>query len=185
MALSKIASAAIQDASVAAGDLASGAAKDNFGAGAVLQVVQIVKTDTWSISSTPAFTDVTGMAATITPSSASSKILVLLDAAVGASGGNLWSGRMTRNGTVIYAGAASGSNAQGTFRSTNNQTHQVARQTAVFLDTPGTTAAVTYKLQLNSEPGSYTTYLNRSDTLLNDARSPMVASSITLMEIAG
>lgn len=50
-----------------------------LGAGAVLQVVQTVKTDTFSTTSPAetAFVDVTGFSVTITPSATSSKILIL------------------------------------------------------------------------------------------------------------
>ena len=46
-------------------------------AGSVLQVVQDVKLDTFTTSST-SFTDVTGLSVDITPSSTSSKVLVLV-----------------------------------------------------------------------------------------------------------
>ena len=44
-------------------------------AGNIIQVVQAVKTDTFTTSST-SFVDITGLSVTITPSSSSSKILV-------------------------------------------------------------------------------------------------------------
>ena len=71
----------ITDASIVAADLADGAitsAKLASGVGGkVLQVVSTVKTDTFTTSS-GTFTDLTGMSVSITPSSASNKVLILL-----------------------------------------------------------------------------------------------------------
>ena len=63
---------------VPVGGLSSGAN------GGIIQVVQSVKTDTFSTSSS-SFTDITGLSATITPSSNSNKILVILDLMVAVS----------------------------------------------------------------------------------------------------
>ena len=54
--------------------------------GKVLNVVTVAKTDTFASSTAGSFTDITGMSATITPSSTSSKILVLLN--INSDGGN-------------------------------------------------------------------------------------------------
>jgi hypothetical protein len=62
MALSKIASAGIQDASVAAADLASGAARTNFGAGAVLQATKATSNTLTLNTGTP--TDVVSLSIT-------------------------------------------------------------------------------------------------------------------------
>ena len=55
----------------------------NSGKGKVLQVVQSVKTDTSSTTSTSAV-DISGLSASITPSSASNKILILVQ--IGTAG---------------------------------------------------------------------------------------------------
>lgn len=63
-------------------DVASrGITKGSMPAGSALQVVQITKTDTFSTSSTT-MTDITGLSVSITPSSASNKILVFMNASV-------------------------------------------------------------------------------------------------------
>jgi hypothetical protein len=56
--------------------------------GKVLQVVQTTKTDTFTTTST-SFTDVTGLSVSITPSSASSKILIFSEI--------IWLVRITHN----------------------------------------------------------------------------------------
>ena len=67
----------LPDASITSDDIAAGAvtaAKIGY-AGAILQVKQIYKQDTFTTTST-SFTDVTGLSLAITPSSASNYILV-------------------------------------------------------------------------------------------------------------
>ena len=53
-------------------------------AGSILQVVHVTKTDHFSTTST-SFTDVTGMAASITPTSASSDIIIRFDVQLGGT----------------------------------------------------------------------------------------------------
>ena len=54
------------------------------GPGAILQVVHVTKTDHFTTTSTT-FTDVTGMAASITPTSANSEIIVRFDLQLGGT----------------------------------------------------------------------------------------------------
>ena len=74
--------------------------------GAVLQVVSATKTDTFSMSSSD-YVDVTGLSVSITPTSATNKVLIMvhlhLDSTVGGYT-NPW--RMMRNSTPIHVGDA-------------------------------------------------------------------------------
>jgi len=79
MPLTKIQSLGITDGTIVNADINASAAIAGTkltGVGKVLQVVQTFKADSFSSSST-SFTDVTGLSVSITPSSASNKILVL------------------------------------------------------------------------------------------------------------
>ena len=154
----------------------------NAPSGSVIQIVQTVKTDTWS-STSSSFTDITGLSVTITPSSSSSKILVLGQLVFGQAGGNLWSARLLRNGTLINAGDASGSAAQGLVNATYSGVHNEQSVPITFLDSPATTSAVTYKIQAASESG-YNVWLNRADGNLNDNRQARTSSNLVVMEIA-
>ena len=150
--------------------------------GAVLQVVQTVKTDSFSTSSsTPV--DITGMSATITPNFSTSKILVLCQV---STGGDDRTPRvnLVRNSTTLMQpgslGATIGSDAR------ISQSRHLVAGTIQFLDSPSTTSATTYKLQLfngfSADGG--TVWFNRSG--FQDAGVVQYAtSSITLMEIAG
>ena len=68
--------------------------------GAILQVVSTFKSDTFSTAST-SFVDITGMSATITPTSATSKILVFINLTVGHAASHFSPVNLLRNGTNI------------------------------------------------------------------------------------
>lgn len=156
----------IADASVTATKLASGAARTNFGAGAVLQVIQTVVTTQFSTTSSPSVA--TGLAASITPSSATSKILVIVTAnleAVATSGNCYVNPTLKRNSTQIWDGFAQ----VGNFNSTDIR----GLGGIVYLDNPATTSSTTYELYVSA--GLATT------VRVNGGSG---ASTITLMEIA-
>tara|TARA_R110000796_G_scaffold127406_1_gene242724 strand:- start:428 stop:1396 length:969 start_codon:yes stop_codon:yes gene_type:complete len=148
-----------------------------IGGGKVLQVVSSFNNTFYSSNST-SYTDITNMNVTITPTVSSSKILItfalgLVDDASGSNGG--YSFRMLQGSTAI---------AQGTGGSVNQGTGYIGQETNnadtvmfQFLDSPGTTNALTYKLQFkNTYNGNIR--INRSQDGQNSG-----ASSITAMEI--
>ena len=153
--------------------------------GGVLQVVQTVKTDTFTTTSS-SFVDITGMSVTITPSSTSSKILVtgMLNGSQDV-GANRTYVKLLRGSTAICIGDAAGSRIRGLGGfSSNDSTLASSPLSFSFLDSPATTSATTYKLQIASTAGSGTCFVNRTDTDLDDGQIRM-ASTITVMEIAG
>lgn len=153
-------------------------------AGAVLQVVQTVKTDTFS-SSSASYVDITGLSLSITPSSASSRILLV--AAVSAIEGatNSLYLRYVRNSTAIGVGDAAGSRIPATsgIRYPTSDTGGIGSLTMVFVDSPADTSAITYKIQIGLQGG--TGYVNRSPDDTNTAGRGRYVSTITAMEIAG
>ena len=78
----------------------------NSSVGKILQVVQTTKTDTQSIQS-QTFTDISGMSVTITPTSASSKILVMFSISVATSSYGMIN--LVRGSTDIFKGNSTGS----------------------------------------------------------------------------
>ena len=150
----------------------------------VLQVLQTVKTDTFSTSSST-FADITGMAVSITPSSASNKILVMYTVNVSEDSSQFPIIRILRGATDIASGAVSGSRTSGTSSSWGGgAVNNTNVQTMQFLDSPSTTSATTYKLQVIST-ASQAFYLNKNERD-NDANyEPRLISTITVMEIAG
>ena len=105
------------------------------GTGRIAQVVSAVKTDTFSTTATT-YTDVTGWTATITPTTNTSKILVMYSTTASSTSG-LYSGfNLVRGATTIGAAAASGSRSAanaGNYDSLGGST-----VSNVFLDSPAT-----------------------------------------------
>ena len=152
--------------------------------GMVLQVVSTAKTDTFSTTST-SFTPVTGLTATITPSSASNKILIIVEMSFGQSSTTAFRQmRITGGNSGDYIGDASGSRTRSAFGTRG--LHDVASQEQVtlsYLDSPSTTSSVTYGIDVLTSTG--TLYLNRTSEDTDSATFSRTASSITVMEIAG
>ena len=153
-------------------------------AGSVLQVVQDVKLDTFTTSST-SFTDVTGLSVDITPSSTSSKVLVLVHCPItmGDAGGGF---TLVRDSTEIFRGNAGGSRqrftATGMYGIDESQ-YSGGTGTAVFLDSPSSTSSLTYKVQVKIR--ATTLYVGRTVYDTDNDNASRHPSSITVMEIAG
>jgi hypothetical protein len=189
MPLTKIQSLGITDGTIVAGDIASGAitaAKLASGVGGkVLQVVSATKTDVFSITS-QTFTDVTGLSVSITPSSASNKILIIASLYGGSIGNNAF-GRLMRDSTAICIADANTDNRRASFGNfyhddTYDPIYSSTSQN--FLDSPNTTSATTYKIQVMCH-GTSTLYINYGGATGTDTSRGRNASSITVMEIAG
>jgi hypothetical protein len=176
--------------SVATSQLTGSISASSLPTGSVLQVVSTDYTGTASsTSATPA--DVSGFAATITPSSASNKILVFVSVAFGFANDAYPYVLLKRNGTSISVGAtASGSqinvflSGAGTADagSTVYRFHQASKS---YLDSPSSTSALTYQIQLASPYISSTGYINRVSDSGNASYVQFPTSSITVMEIKG
>ena len=149
--------------------------------GCIVQVVQTVKTDPTS-HDTNTWTDISGMSVSITPTSASSKILVNFHGS--GSTVNLGYIRLLRDSTEIGSGGSAGSRIPVScmfHRSGDSNLMESFGNS--YLDSPNTTSAVTYKLQWRDESG--TIYLNRSVSDTDSAAGIRTSSVITAMEVAG
>ena len=155
-------------------------------AGNILQVVQTVKTDTATTTSTNTFVD-TGLSVSITPSSASNKILVTANLNFSAGDMQNIAWRLVRGSTDLYMGdaASNRTRASGAVRVSTNQDAEHQNCTSIFLDSPNTTSATTYKVQWCRTYSTSTIYMNRaSEDTDNDDRT-RVPSSILVQEVAG
>jgi hypothetical protein len=149
-------------------------------------VVQSVKTDTFSTAS-GTFTNVTGLSVTITPSSATSKVLLIAEVTgyVSDVTSSSYGFRFSGGNTSAYVGDLVGSRPQGAFGqspgahggSRNQYSHVL-----LYLDSPATTSATTYNLQTSAPTG--TVYVNFSQTDDNNNRGWRNASSIIAIEVA-
>lgn len=156
--------------------------------GRVLQVVSTTKTDNFSTTSST-LVDITGLSATITPTSSSSKILVMVAIQVGGENNYYAEFSLLRGSTAIgnYTGGSGGTVGFMGANSVNDYSQYYIETAAnQYLDSPATTSATTYKMQvqsLNQTAGQSTVYVNRTYEVSNSIRATG-SSVITLMEIA-
>jgi hypothetical protein len=141
--------------------------------GSVLQVVPI-KYNTQQSTSSTAYQN-TNMTGSITPSSSSSKILVMFSgvayADVAAAHAVITIFRGNNTGTILDLGGASGMGFGAAYAGGSAVKNNVV---AFVVDSPSTTSSVTYTVAIKRSAGSGTVYLN-----VNSGTSTM-----TLMEIA-
>jgi len=177
---------------VASANHSSTNAELEFGAdasGKILQVKQTVKTDTFSSTTTGSDVDITGLSVSITPTAASSDVLVSYDTNVSMSNAG-YSGNihLKRGSTKIYQGDAEGSRTRSSqFVITRNDTigHLVQEMVhGLFLDSPTYTLGdtLTYKISFNAINSHFTVNKTMYDSNASGvARYP---SSITVMEVS-
>ncbi len=155
----------------------------------VIQVVQTVKSDTFSTSNSGynTFIDITGLSLSITPKFSSSKILLM--ATVQGSGvgwGYLCSLRFVRGSTAVGVGDSRTGFmrvTQGLLRGSqdDNSTWNTHMQ---YLDSPATTSAITYKIQGQVEPtGGFRINRTANDNSGTNYSSQGI-STLTALEIA-
>ena len=163
---------------VAGNVLTAAQMNDLRGAFRVLQVIQVVKDDAFTTSST-SFTDLTGISVAITPSTTSSKILVQVSIPMISCNANtgdaLWF-NLVRNSTNIFQGATVAGKTSLT-TAVGIGSGDVTPLSFTFLDNPNTTSATTYKIQCRSDGNQLQVNRNRGDGLRG-------SSSITVMEIS-
>ena len=184
-------------------DVASrGITRGSMPAGAILQVVHVSKTNTFVgtsvVDNGGYFIDVTGLSATITPSSSTSTILIITDMYMGVTntaGGYNQTYRLKRTigGTATFPilGDVEGGRPRATGRINQYQgagtvQYSMAMMSGTHQDSPATTSAITYQVQLGGYSGGTVVYLNRSETFQAQANDydNVPVSTITLMEIA-
>ena len=148
----------------------------------VVQVKSATKTDTFTTSST-SFVDLTGVSVSITPTSASNKILVLATLSIGNDpASNTPQVQIVRDSTAIGIGDAAGSRTSATNQANSGGTSNAQSLSANFLDSPATTSATTYKIQIRATVANTVT-VNRAFSDTDTASRPRTISTITVMEV--
>jgi hypothetical protein len=128
------------------------------------QVIQVVSTTITTQQSTTSnsYSDVTGLSLSITPASASNKILIIFSGGAVGSNSSNYDAKFTivRGSTNL----GSASNGFGFIRGTGNNFYFAS---ANYLDSPSTTSATTYKIQFLTDAGAtaYIGYNNAHSTL--------------------
>ena len=158
---------------------AFGSAVDGTLLGIGKNVVQSVLTATTSIA---AGVEGTIISVTITPSSATSRVLLLATTSIGAGSGGVYL-RFSGGNAEDFRGDAAGSRRRSavTIPTAPASFGQQGINLA-YLDSPGTASAVTYNL-LGLAP-SVTLYINRSDTDSNNTGHSRSATSLIAIEVA-
>jgi len=155
--------------------------------GNVIQVVSTTKTDSFSMSGAT-FTDVTGLSVSITPTDVANKIYVIYSITLaGQSGAAATVFQLVRDSTDIVKGDVNGSRPR--YTGSTPYIPDPNAQASVggnFLDSPATTSAVIYKIQIASS-GAVSSYVNRSQNYANSTNNydGTSTSTITVMEISG
>ena len=142
-------------------------------AGSILQVISTTTTSAFTTTnniSSPA--QITGLTATITPTSSSSQVLVIVQLAAATTQGT------NHAGAILYRGGSATDGRIGNIYQGDAGT--VVNYVISFLDSPATTSATTYSVYYGND-GAGTVYINRSN---NGAAATTPSSSITVMEVA-
>ena len=143
-------------------------------------VVSVLKTDVFTTSSS-SYVDVTGLTITITPTSATSKILVLGTVTVGGELNQGSHAQLVRDSTPVFIGDAAGSRVRASVTHATNADAESG--SIVFLDSPGVATAVTYKIQMR-RGSSAPAHVNRSFTDSDSSVFARLASSLVAIEVA-
>jgi hypothetical protein len=139
-------------------------------AGNIIQVKQARLTSGSFTTSSTSYVDITGLSVEITPTSSSSKILVLVQ---GGEWGHYTGGAYTSYMKILRDSTAiTGDNKVNAREGSGNA---VGNASFSILDSPNTTSAVTYKGQARTDDSSKTVYVQNGDN---------GNISITVMEVA-
>ena len=181
MSKTQIVTGGITDGTIASGDLADDAVTaakiaDAVPLGKVLQVVQATFSTSVGLTGT-SFTNITSggntLEAAITPASTSNKVFVEYTIQASMDSNKGYKSQIVR---AISGGASTNILTQNDQKATygDGDNHR-QMSTMQFLDSPNTTSACTYTIQVGMDGGSEVTFCSTTNT-------PCV---ITLMEIAG
>ena len=153
-------------------------------AGNIIQVKQTLKQDVFSLSATQTYTAITGLSVSITPSSASNKILIF---------GTIYNSQTQDDYANVFALYKAGSHltaASGTGSGNRYGAAMKLRQDGAgnakhlhheYLDTAGGTSAITYQYYMAAEGQGYVGRTGDDGNSWYQARCP---SMITAMEVA-
>jgi hypothetical protein len=152
--------------------------------GSILQVVTTTLSSTTTLVANGSPSPVSGLSATITPSSTSSTIWIIAQIMY-ASGGTTYGGWFRRNGTDIGLGQAGASQQRVSIgMALVTDANQSNTFVYYYIDSPATTGAVTYQFYVNND-NTGTLYINRSANDINGVTGKRGISTVTLVEIAG
>ena len=160
------------------------------GGGGIIQVKSATITNTF-VNDQETFADVTGVTVTITPKFNTSKMLVMYNGCAGMEATNrMGHVRIVRviggsTNTTIYVGDQGESNqarASSSFATVYN--YMMQQFSGTFMDSPATTNAVTYKMQVAAGDQGYTVNIGKEHGNSNEFSRARVPTTITVMEVS-
>ena len=157
----------------------------------ILQVVEAVKTDT-ATTSTTVYNAISGLQPQITPSSSWNKIMIFINLKWGFSNeNNDVNFKLFRSiggtETEIFSGDASNSNSLGFYGAQDalgKGIHIMMPISSQYLDSPNTTSQITYLIKWHIQRSASYNYLNRPGSNDTSDDYHRASSSVTLMEVA-
>jgi hypothetical protein len=154
--------------------------------GGIIQVVTTTKTDTFSsATSSSTFIDITGLSVSITPRSTSNKIMIYSTVHItGENALDRFGIRLVRDSTAIAIADSAGNRIPASASTTNPSNADLQNLNIMYLDSPSTTSATTYKIQCTNE-SNRNVYINTSSSDNDNNTVFRAVSSITVMEVSG
>lgn len=154
----------------------------------IKQVIQTVSTTLQTFNGT-AFTELSSLNTSITPTNSSNKILVVCSITFGTGNDAFPAWRIYRGATWIDQSTASGSATQTTFggsvgTGSANAYNQVGMNTFTYLDSPSTTSATTYSIQVSPMRTVARDFALNRAVSIGDANQLTGTSTMTLYEVA-
>ena len=158
---------------------------DASGGGILQYKIGVYDTGTQSISSNfPSLATITDLSVSITPTSASSKILISLGLHADNTNGYRAGGRIYRNGSTFNLPTNVGSRLALNFgvhgNTSSHRSHHI-----MTLDAPATTSALTYTVAVGTESTGGTIWINGGFADTNSGTYGRLPSYISAMEIDG
>ena len=153
--------------------------------GHVIQVVQTVFTGQATYNNNGSTSDIAGMTVTITPKSASNKVMITCQLSYSTNSDGCGNLIILLRGSTIIGGQTNGTSVNGWFGIINNNGQSnsggiLYNAGGEFLDSPNTTSATTYKLQHHGVGGTTPFIINKQ----SGTTALAGISTLTAMEIA-
>ena len=182
--------------SVTSATLATGTVNGALPTGSVVQTVHASTPDAEYYSNSNSWTDY--LSVSITPTSSSNKVLIYHVVTYGGNDNSYAAGRCYRSGsgtTDTYIQTPT--NYQWTetrftdssfpmlMNGSANDQYKIWQSTFMHLDTPASSAAVTYTFAIKADASNRTAYINRSDNNPTNGYNARPVTTVTLMEIKG
>jgi hypothetical protein len=152
------------------------------------QSTSLTTTTTTTVTTGGTFYDVAGLSVAITPSLSTSKVMLIGSIDLGAGADVLVSVRLVRDSTAVGVATSPGSRTAatiGVYLATAAMS-SVAMHFSMplhFVDSPASTSAITYKVQVSANSNATTLYVNRSSSDADSVNTFRAISTLSAIEV--